>query len=198
MIDLTAEKAQIRKDIRDVLRQVTPEQRRAWSQVITGRIFDLAEYRRARVVMVFLSFPREFDTTDLMTLAMNAGKTVCAPKVDWSTWTMAPIRLASAADVVTDEHKLNEPAGNEAVAVDSIDLVLIPGLAFDVYGHRVGRGGGFYDRFLGRDDLRGFRVAPTFDFQIRAKVPHDDRHDQRVDLIVSPTKSLRIVRSEKD
>jgi 5-formyltetrahydrofolate cyclo-ligase len=193
MIDIKDEKARLRKDIRDLLRQVAPEQREEWSAVLTGRIFDLPEYRQAKTVMVFLSLSREFETTDLMTLAINAGKTVCAPKIDWATWTMRPVKLASARDVVTDEHRLNEPAGNEPVPVESIDLVLVPGLAFDVDGYRVGRGGGFYDRFLARVDLVALRVAPTFDLQVRPRIPHDS-HDRRVDVILTPTKLLRIVR----
>ncbi len=191
--DLKTQKAQTRKDIRDLLRQVSSDQRTAWSDAITGRILDLPEYREAATVMVFLSFTTEYDTTGIMKEAFRQGKTVCAPRVDWSSWRIVPVQMRSADDIMTDEHKINEPAGNERVSVDTIDLVLVPGLAFDITGHRVGRGGGFYDRFLSRADLRAFRLAPTFDFQIRSSVPCDD-HDQRVDMILSPTKTLRILR----
>jgi len=193
MVDLKSEKTQVRKDVRDFLRQVTPEQRAEWSNLLTQRILELPEYQHARTVMVFLSFANEFDTSGIMADAFRTNKRVCAPKVDWSSWRIDPIQMKSIDDQVADEHHINEPAGGEIVFADSIDLVLVPGLAFDIYGHRLGRGGGFYDRFLSRADLQAFRLAPTFDFQIRQSIPYDS-HDERMDMILSPSRGLRIIR----
>lgn len=193
MNNLKTEKEQLRKDIRDLLRQMTSDQRQNWSGIITGKILELPEYQQAKTIMVFLSLAREYDTMDFIAIALKAGKIVCAPKVNWPAWSMEPVQLESIEDMAADEHNLKEPTGNKKIFPDTIDLILTPGLAFDLAGHRVGRGGGFYDHFISRSDLRGFRLAPTFDFQIRPSVPFDS-HDQRVDMILSPGKQLRFVR----
>jgi 5-formyltetrahydrofolate cyclo-ligase len=189
MTDLKSEKAQVRKDIRELLHALSAEQRQDWSTRVTQRILELPEYKQARVIMVFLSFSKEYDTDPLIIHGLSTGKIVCAPKVDWRTWKMEPVKLQSPNDVVKDVHGLREPTGDEKIEVDRIDLVLVPGIAFDPYGHRVGRGGGFYDAFLSRTDLRAVKLAPTFDFQIRPAVPFD-RHDQPVNLLLTPTKTL--------
>ena len=193
MTDLKSEKAQLRKDIRELLHAISADQRRDWSARITERILDLPEYKAAKVPMVFLSFSKEFDTDPLIVHGLAAGKTVCAPKVDWRTWKMEPVKLNGPDDILKDEHGLREPVGSEKVEVDRIDLVLVPGIAFDSSGRRLGRGGGFYDAFLSRSDLRAVKLAPTFDCQIRPAVPCD-RHDQPVDIILTPTKTLRFFR----
>jgi 5-formyltetrahydrofolate cyclo-ligase len=195
MPDLKSEKAQARKDIRDLFKQLTGDQRQSWSLAITARILDLPEYRQAKTIMVFLSFAKEYDTADLIDMALKAGKRICAPRVNWQTWSMDPVEMTSPHEVVTDAHKINEPAGTTVIPADTIDLVIVPGLAFDVYGHRLGRGGGFYDAFLSRADLCALRLAPTFDVQIRPAIPVGPC-DQPVDIIVSPTKTLRFQRAQ--
>jgi 5-formyltetrahydrofolate cyclo-ligase len=190
MTDLKSEKALVRKDIRDQLKTLSVGQRHEWSARITKRLLELPEYKQAKVLMVFLSFSKEYDTESLILHGLSAGKTVCAPKVEWQTWKMVPVKLHGLDEIVKDMHGLREPTGEEKVDVDRIDLVLVPGLAFDPFGRRVGRGGGFYDAFLSRIDLRAVKLAPTFDFQLRPTVPFDC-HDQPVDIILTPTKTLR-------
>jgi 5-formyltetrahydrofolate cyclo-ligase len=193
MIDLRSEKAHVRKDIRDQLKALSMEQWQEWSGQITSRLMELADYKEASTVMVFLSFGREFDTGPIVRHALSMKKTVCAPKVDWQAWQMKPIRITRPEDIFKDERGLPEPSGGEVVDADQIDLILVPGIAFDAYGRRLGRGGGFYDKFLSRVDLRAVRLAPTFDFQVLAQVPCDV-HDERVDIVLTPTKTLRVVR----
>lgn len=141
MIDLKSEKARVRKDIRDQLKILSVGQRHEWSVRITKRLLELPEYRQAKVVMVFLSFPKEYDTEPVILNGLSAGKTVCAPKVDWQAWKMEPVKLAGLDEIANDMHGLLEPTGDQKVDVDLIDLVLVPGLAFDTSGHRLGRGG---------------------------------------------------------
>jgi 5-formyltetrahydrofolate cyclo-ligase len=194
MIDLRSEKAHVRKDIRDQFKALSMEQWQEWSTRITCRLIDLPEYKSASTIMVFLSFSREYDTGPIVRHAFGAKKTICAPKVDWNAWQMKPIRISAPDDIYKDEHGLPEPAGSEIVEADTIDLILVPGIAFDTYGHRLGRGGGFYDKFLSRVDLRAIRLAPTFDFQVLPNIPCDV-HDERVDIILTQTKTLQIMRS---
>jgi len=193
MTDLKSEKAQVRKDVREQLHRAAAEEVAEWSATITDRLIALPEYRQAQAIMVFLSFTREYDTGPLTALALKAGKTVCAPKVDWATLKMSPVKMNHPGEFVRDEHGVKDPTGDEPVSVDLLDLVLVPGLAFDVYGRRLGRGAGFYDHFLARADLRAFRLAPTFDFQVRPEIPFGPG-DEPMDMILTPTRTLRFVR----
>jgi len=190
--DLKAAKSQLRGTVRGKLREAGQEALEKWSDQITARILDLPEYPAAETIMVYLSLRNEYRSGPLIEAALSAGKNVCAPKVVWQTWQMYAVALDGPNDFEEDERGLKEPRSDKQIAADQIDLVLVPGLAFDLRGRRLGRGGGFYDRFLARSDLHARKVAAAFDLQIVSRLPFDS-HDQPVDLIVTTTKLLRFV-----
>ncbi len=191
METIKSEKMQRRIQMREILSQITPLQREKWSEAITDKITELPEFSEAEVIMLFLSMSTEYDTGKLIQIAVSKGKTVCAPKVDWARWTMSAVKLKNSEDCFIDERNLCQPAGSEVIAAQMIDFVLVPGLAFDRRGKRLGRGGGFYDRFLSRADLcRAHRVSPTFDAQVLSDIPNHSM-DQPVNIIVTPQKLLR-------
>lgn len=193
MSDLQNEKVHLRKELRQQLKATSPEQRAEWSRQITDRLLALPEYQRAKTLMVFFSFATEYDTDPLICHALSKGKIVCAPRVDWSTWRMVPVAVASVDQFAKDEHGIKEPTGDRIVDSDSIDLIIMPGLAFDLSGHRLGRGAGFYDRFLSQIQLRhALRLAPIFDLQLLPNVPHDEL-DQPIDIILTPTRLHRLM-----
>lgn len=116
--------------------------------------------------------PREIDTTALAQRAWEDGKRVLAPRVDWDAGRLGAVQIESfkEPDIRTGERGIAEPAGPE-VKIDEIDLVVVPGLAFDVRGNRLGRGGGFYDRFLAQPGFRAVRCGLAFEIQIVECVP---------------------------
>ncbi len=191
MSKLHKEKQQLRMQMREIIRQITPNERKQYSRMITNKILNLPEYSNSHVIMAFLSMDVEYDTTELINKAIESGKIVCAPKVDWDSWSMQPVKIANSEDVIIDSHNLKEPKGDEQISANEIDLILVPGLAFDVRGHRLGRGGGFYDTFLSRADVkRAIKLAPTFDCQILPSLPIGNK-DMSVDIIITPHKLLR-------
>ena len=189
---LKAEKRKLRKEIRQRLEETDPRQIQTWSDRITTKLLALAEYHRAKAIMVYLSLPGEFRTRGLIDDALRCGKVVCGPKVNWRAREMYPARLGSSDDFEVDDHGVSEPRSEEAFAVGKLDLVLVPGLAFDFQGRRLGRGGGFYDRLLSQAELRACKIAAAFDLQIVDRLPVDD-HDESVDVIMTPTRMLRFV-----
>jgi 5-formyltetrahydrofolate cyclo-ligase len=190
--NLKSEKADLRKTIRQTLRQIDPSTISQWSDQITARILDLPEYQQARAIMVYFSFRTEYQTDTLIREAIKSGKTVCGPKIDWQSWRMYSAVMAGADDFEIGRGGVKQPAGNSAFDVDKLDMILVPGLVFDLRGWRLGRGGGFYDRFFSQADLRAGKVAAAFDLQIASRL-HVDPHDQPVDLIVTPTRLMRFV-----
>ncbi len=170
------------------LKQITPSQRLEWSQKVCEGILASSWYRGAASLFVFLSDPQEPDLGEVVRACLGSGRTVCAPRMDWATSVMQACEvLDPARDVVASRYGLTEPAAHcRVVAPGTIDLVLIPGIAFDRSGNRLGRGGGFYDRFLAQSELRARRLGVAFDLQIVPDVP-SERHDARMDAVVTPS-----------
>ncbi|MBY0262514.1 MAG: hypothetical protein K2Q20_09230, partial [Phycisphaerales bacterium] len=112
---------------------------------------------------------------------------------EWATRAMVPVRIGSAAELVENAERpefREAPAGAETIAAGTLAAVIVPGLAFDASLRRLGRGAGFYDRFLstlGADSPR--RIALAFDEQIIERVPVDE-HDQPLHAVVTPTRLL--------
>lgn len=187
------EKAALRKVVRQALREADSVDMVRWSDQITGRLVALTEYRQAQAVMVYLSFRTEYQTAALIEHALGAGKAVCAPKVNWRTGRMAPVVLRGSDDYELDDHRIKEPRSDERFPLAEVGMVVVPGLAFDGRGRRLGRGGGFYDKLLSRTDVQAIKLAAAFDLQIVSRVPVDP-HDQPVDAILTPSKLMRFVR----
>src|SRR5262249_21936651 len=129
------------------------------------------------MVMLYLSLPDEIDLGAAAEVCFKAGKNVCVPRVDWARGEMEPVEVPSFDDafLAVDERGLRVPRDGVPVATEVVDLVVVPVLAFDPGGTRLGRGGGFYDRFLPRLRASATRVGIGFDFQVVNAVPVNER-----------------------
>jgi len=135
--------------------------------------------------MVFLSLPTEIDTTPLVLRAWQDRKRVLAPKVSWNQRRMLPIEIRSLTqDLAIANMGIREPVTGIPFPVSLIDMVIVPGLAFDEYGNRLGRGRGFYDRFLAHPEFDGVACGLALEVQIMPSVPVGplDRH---VDMVIT-------------
>ena len=161
------------------------------SRSIADRIAALPAWRAARVVLLTLPFRSEWDARLAVRDALADGKTVAVPRVD------APARMLHALviedlerDVEPGYRGIPEPrADRPAIALAEIDWVLVPGIAFDPAGKRLGYGGGYYDRLLPLLPPAAERVAGAFEAQIVERVPAA-RHDIGVDCIVTERRML--------
>ncbi len=185
-----AEKKELRKRIKQQLRDTPHDAIADWSQRITERLCGLTEYRDAKAIMVYASLPGEFLTDALIEHAIGAGKVVCGPKIDWDDREMFAAKVDSRDDFIVDAHGVEEPRTDQVFPAEKLDLVLVPGLAFDGEGRRLGRGGGFYDKFLSRLESGACRAAATFDLQIVPSIPVT-AHDQPVQMLVTQTQVRR-------
>ncbi len=162
------------------------EARREASAAACAHLAGLDAFRHASVVMLYMPLSTEVDLTPAAIRCFQTGKTVCVPAVNWRQKDMDPIEVTSFDDELmdVDERGIRTPRQGAPVVPGVIDLVVVPGLAFDARGNRLGRGGGFYDRFLRRLRRSATTVGLAFDVQIVDEVPADDR-DCRVDFVVT-------------
>ena len=166
------------------------------SAVACSRLIELPEFTDARVVMAYLHMPAELAVTAAIEAAWAEGKTVLVPRVDLPTRHMDAIAITSFDAMVPGAYDILEPLG-EPFNVSRIDLIIVPGLAFDRSGNRLGQGAGFYDRFLSRRGMRAALVAVGFDEQVVARVP-TAASDWPMDAIVTDKDIIRPPAADKN
>ncbi len=178
-------KKELRERLRHALDEIPREELLERSLKACRMLTQTPEYRQAEYVMVFLSLPHELDTTALVLQAWQDNKHVLAPQVKWGERRMLPIEIRSLEQNIT-EHPLGfrEPAEGPVTAISEIDLVVVPGLGFDAHGNRLGRGRGFYDRFLAHRDFRAVACAMGLEEQVVESIPTSPL-DRRVSMLVT-------------
>jgi 5-formyltetrahydrofolate cyclo-ligase len=165
------------------------------SAMVCRQLADLPEVRQARVLMAYAPTDREVDCREACRAALAGGRVVLLPAIDWDAKVLIPRRVTSVdSGLVVRKHGIPEPvaAPNEigASELSEIDVVFVPGIAFDEAGRRLGRGGGFYDRFLSRIPARTRRIGLALEVQGLREVPAGEQ-DARVDAVVLPSRVWR-------
>jgi 5-formyltetrahydrofolate cyclo-ligase len=171
------------------------EDHAAASASIARALSGRDDFVASNVVMLTLPFGSEWDTRPLLREALARAKMVALPRVNRVTRTLDICAISRLEhDAAPGYRGITEPGAHCAlVDAAAIDWVLVPGVAFDRDGRRVGYGGGYYDRFLPRLRRDVLRIAGAFDLQLVDRVP-SGTHDVTVDAIVTETRSISIAR----
>lgn len=178
-------KKELRIKLRSLLASIPPETLRAQSLQAAKRLFAEPEYQRAEVMMIYLSLPQEADTTSIVLQAWRDRKRVLAPQVSWESKQMVPVQINNLdMDIADTPYGIREPARGMPLPIELIDLVIVPGLGFDPQGNRLGRGRGFYDRFLSKPGFRGVACAFALEQQFVESIPSNP-HDVKVHMLVT-------------
>ena len=184
-------KKELRERLRELLADIGPDQLHERSIQACTHLTETREYNRAKVLMVFLSLATEVGTTPRVLHAWQDRKRVLAPKVSWEQRRMLPIEIRSLSDDLSESRfGLREPAQGTPVPLGDIDLVVVPGLGFDLHGNRIGRGRGFYDHFLAHGEWHGQACGLALENQVVEDVPVKE-HDMKVDMLVTEARVRR-------
>ncbi len=178
----------VRRQILRRLRQQPQERRLAKSRVITRRLRRLSLYRKARVVMCYAAFDGEVETGWILAQALADGKRVVVPVVRTAD------KRIFAAEILDPERDLKtagpfgipqpKRSARQQIPPKKLDLVIVPGIAFDKHGRRLGRGGGYFDRFLSRLPASVPCVGLAFRFQVVKHLPVES-HDRGVSRVMT-------------
>lgn len=187
-------KKTLRQELRRRIEELPPDVLRERSGRACERFLALPEYRRAEIVMVFLSIPREVQTDRIALQCWRDLKRVLAPRISWEQRRLLPTEIKSlASDVRAGIMGFPEPLYGLPIPVADIDLVMVPGFGFDQSGNRLGHGRGFYDRFLSHRDFSGTSCALGLEDQVVEWVPADET-DVRVHMLVTDARVRRFKR----
>jgi 5-formyltetrahydrofolate cyclo-ligase len=204
-------KARIRRTVAVSLSLLTPSHRRAAGVTVAQRLANLPSVRAARTLMMFLSLPTEIDTWPVIRWAWQEGKRVAVPRIEpadagpevpMTERDMVAVLLRAAdvvgialhPDVRPGAMGILEVPDAEPIPPAELDVLVMPCQAVDRAGNRLGKGGGFFDRFLARPDLRAERIVVAFHEQIFDEVPVAAT-DQPIDRVVTDGEVLTFNRS---
>ncbi|MCM8766372.1 MAG: 5-formyltetrahydrofolate cyclo-ligase [Candidatus Omnitrophica bacterium] len=169
------------------LKQQPKEDREEKSLRIKEILFSLEEFKKARVLMAYVNLEYEVDTENIIKEALRMGKVVAVPVTVKKEKTIIPSKIINFAEELVPSHfGIREPKAEflRVIPKESLELVLVPGIAFDKKGIRIGHGLGYYDRFLKTLPPQVKTIGLAFDFQIVEDIPVFP-HDVPVSKVLS-------------
>ncbi len=148
-------------------------------------------YNSAEYVMVYADFRNEIRTHGIMQHLLSNKKKLIVPLTQKENIDILPIQIQSLNDLTPGHFGLSEPNAkiNQPFDSELLDLILIPGIVFDLSGNRIGFGKGYYDHFLSHLKNEIPYVALAYDFQVLDVIPHE-KHDIQMDHILTPTRII--------
>jgi 5-formyltetrahydrofolate cyclo-ligase len=170
-INNTAAKDQIRQEMRQRLAAMPYEKRKAENDALRERFFTLTPVQQASSFFIYYNIGNEVFTKAIIQILLNQGKRVALP-VCTPEKSLRAARINNLYEVAQARYGLMEPTSTSFIASGELDLIVLPGLAFDLSGHRLGRGAGYYDRFL-PSAPQAYKLGLAYDCQLLDKLPQD-------------------------
>lgn len=172
--------------IRNTIREQRNELNTAWTEVtsfeICTRIHTLEIFRKATVIGIYLALPGEVQLDALIDHCRHLGKRICVPVFDQESNGCVMAEWHANTDLIAGRWDVLEPSLRQRIRHDEIDLMMVPGVAFDTSGERLGRGGGYYDRMLSQSNA--YHLGVAFQYQI-VDALNTEEHDIPMDLVAT-------------
>jgi len=180
-------KNEIRQHYKHLRQNLSPASAEEKSRLIKNNLFSQPLWQEAQRIMCYLSFKQEVATHEIIQGAWQQKKQVIIPVCKPNSFEIIPSVLNSFADLEPKTMGILEPKEDKLAPVDplTIDLCLIPGLAFDLLGHRIGFGAGYYDRFLPQLKKHTPKIALAYGMQLSSIPLPADKHDIKMDYIIT-------------
>jgi 5-formyltetrahydrofolate cyclo-ligase len=175
-------KDKLRRRILHLLKIQKEEIRCRKSRQIKEALFRSLLFKKAKIIMFYVSFGGEVQTQEMLEEAHSAGKTVAVP-VCGGNGLMRPCILPLGGKLKKGLYGTSEPEIKKFIGVKDIDLVIVPGLAFDKSGNRLGRGKGYYDNFLRKLPASTVSLGLAYDFQVFPRIPAEE-HDTAITKVI--------------
>lgn len=182
-------KNRIREKIRKIRERMNEDEWKKKSLKIQLKFLSLPFYKNSKVIFTYFHFDREVKTDLIIKNSFEDGKIVCLPFIDWKNRNLIPSQIKSLNEIIKIKG-IPGPVFLNPVEKEKIDIVIVPGVVFDIFKNRIGMGGGFYDIFLKDLPEKTKKVALAFEFQVfEEKIPVDEK-DIKVDLIITENRII--------
>ncbi len=167
------EKKSIRKEILVKRNGLSEEAVREKSRKIKKKLFELPEFKKAKTIMFYVAKDKEVRTEEMIRESLKMGKRVAVPLSKVEGRNLIPLLLTDYGELVPGAYGILEPGekGRQPVPLENLELIIVPGVAFDHQGQRLGFGGGFYDNFLGKVPAHVPRLGLAFELQMVEELP---------------------------
>lgn len=182
-------KSILRKKYINIRNELSKEEVIKRSIAITNHILNWDKFLVSYSIMIYASFKNEVETSFLAVEILKQGKKLIYPKTIRDKFNLIPCIVNKIDDLSEGEYGILEPKSFEVIDKRDIDLIFIPGVAFDKNGYRLGYGAGYYDRFL--KDFKGVKAGICYDFQIVNDV-YKDEHDIKMDYLICEEGILKL------
>ncbi len=173
------DKQVLRKSIRNEVKKLTEKEKAIESDEIYRRIMLLDVLQKAHIVALFSSLPDE-PSTDRLLKEISKQCKVVIPRIISDEMEFFPY---NPDNIARGTYNIQEPTAGEAVSPSDIDVMIVPGVAFTQHGARMGRGKGFYDKYMSRKGFRAKKIGICFSCQLADRIPLDE-HDVMMDIVV--------------
>ncbi|MBW2465884.1 MAG: 5-formyltetrahydrofolate cyclo-ligase [Deltaproteobacteria bacterium] len=190
------ERRSLRKKVLGARDLLSVNDRREKSHSAARNFWSLPEVNLWSTLFIYVNFRSELETMELIQECLTRGMRVAVPLVEASTFRMIPLLIKDPEkDLAPGYYGIPEPDPEKSLRLDAreIEAAIIPGSVFDIYGGRLGYGGGFYDRFLISDAPQAKRIGFAFELQVVEKVPVLS-HDQLLDMLITEKRVVNIRR----
>jgi len=189
------DKQNLRMRLREQRRRLSAEEQAAASEGVYRALLAFEPFLKAESVMAYIACRGELSLEPVISCVLASGRTLLLPRCE-APGVMTARRVRRMGELVPGAYGLMEPAADsEIVPPEDIDLILVPGAAFDLRGGRIGQGGGYYDRFLEKTDA--LRVGVCHGFALLDAVPAE-AHDARMDFVLTPQGFVRCRKETSD
>ena len=187
MDDILETKADIRKTISQNMSDLPDEKISEKNQQVTQRLFEFANFMEASIVLLYINKENEVDSHEILRRCYDFNKIVVLPAFNTDKRSITPMKVDNPdADLMMGPRGILEPNPERCkiVSIEFVDIAIIPGLAFDEKGGRIGSGEGYYDRLIPKLAATTRKVALAFENQILPQIPMTS-HDKHVDIIIT-------------
>ena len=190
------EKKILRKEILTKRKNIDIVEKEKMDRKISNKFYESKYYREAKNIFIYISYDSEINTKEIINKALKDNKKIYVPRTEFKTRLMDAVEITSLDNLIESEYGILEPSAEEAhINPNELDLIIVPGVAFDRNGGRMGYGAGFYDRYfkkINKDNIKKIKkLALAYDFQILEKIPMNEQ-DVPVSYIITEKEFIHI------
>lgn len=188
-------KNQIRKQLIKTRKNLSQEEVLEKSKIIKNKLFKMKDFKQASTILFYVSYDNEVYTHEMIKEQLTNSKIIVVPIADKKCRRLILSKLENWNDLTVGAYSILEPKKERIneVNIDSIDLILVPGLGFDEKGRRIGHGKGYYDNLL-KNSNQALYIGLAFECQIVKHIP-TEKHDIPIDKIVTEKRIIECKQS---